>query len=239
MTVSVLHIDDGNGSEIAVSTRRSPKAKRVALKVDPAKGGAELVLPQNVSDKLARDFLFKNIGWLKSRLNNLPERVRFAAETEISILGKPHVLRHDPTARRGVWQVEGTPSELWVSGDEAHLERRVTDFLKRELRAYIQPRAVDYAGELGRKPGRISIRDTRSRWGSCSSKGDLSFSWRLILAPRDVLDYVVAHEVAHLVEMNHSRRFWALVEQLHPNRQPARSWLKRHGALLHSYGKPA
>jgi len=142
-------------------------------------------------------------------------------------------VAHDPRARRGVWRGPGT---IVVSGQAEHLGRRLGDFLKREARQEITRRARDKATRIDRRVGRISLRDTRSRWGSCSSRGDMNFSWRLILTPDFVLDYVVAHEVAHLVELNHSRRFWKLTAELTAEMERAKNWLSREGALVHRYG---
>lgn len=124
---------------------------------------------------------------------------------------------------------------LSVPGDTARAGIRVRAFLREAARAALVPASRNYADLLGREIGRITLRDTRSRWGSCSSTGDLMYSWRLIMAPAGVLDYVAAHEVAHLAEMNHSARFWSVVERLRPDYQSARDWLKRHGAGLHRY----
>jgi predicted metal-dependent hydrolase len=90
-----------------------------------------------------------------------------------------------------------------------------------------------YAAKIGRRVTRVTLRDTRSRWGSCTAEGALMYSWRLIMAPPEVLRYVAAHEVAHLVEMNHSNRFWAVVEGLYPGWQTQRAWLRSHGGALH------
>ena len=130
-------------------------------------------------------------------------------------------FRHE--ALGGVWLEEGT---ICVSGRPEHLSRRVRDFLKQQARKAILPRAQEKAARLGRHAGRITLRDTRSRWGSCSVSGDLNFSWRLVLAPIIVLDYVIAHEVAHLVEYNHGRKFWALAKDLTENMEEAKTWLK-------------
>jgi predicted metal-dependent hydrolase len=124
---------------------------------------------------------------------------------------------------------------IWVRGQPAHGPRRVLDFLKRQARAAFETRALAHAETLGVKPSRITVRDTASRWGSCSSARSLSFSWRLILAPDFVLDYVVAHEVAHLREMNHSPRFWKHVRLLMPQMDAAQAWLKTHGRELQRY----
>jgi predicted metal-dependent hydrolase len=125
---------------------------------------------------------------------------------------------------------------LCVAGEPAHIERRVLDYLKREVRNDLQKAAQSYAQALGVKVKRLSIRDQSSRWGSCTSAGSLSFSWRLILAPPYVLDYLAAHEVAHLVEMNHSARFWRVVARACSHVERAKTWLDTHGNDLHRYG---
>lgn len=231
-------ITDTDGTEFSVPTRRSARAQRMLLRVDPARGGPELVLPDGVSPEAGADFARRHIGWLRLRLARLPERIGFVDGADVPILGVSHRIRHRPDQRGGVWRLvdpDGT-TELHAAGLAEHLGRRIADFLKAEARRTIAPRARAYAAALGRPVGRITVRDTASRWGSCSARGDLSFSWRLVLAPEPVLDYVVAHEAAHLVEMNHSARFWRQVERLRPGYEAERAWLKRHGGRLHAYG---
>lgn len=228
-----------DGQPIEIPVRISPRARRLSLKVDPARGAPELVLPEGVSPAQAESFVARNVVWLEERLKRLPEPIPFADGISIPLLGTDHMIRHTPERRGTVRRREATGDDLpalEVSGGADHLARRLTDWLKREARREISDRARYYAGRLGRRPSRISIRDTRSRWGSCSSKGAISFSWRLILAPEHVLDYVCAHEAAHLIEMNHSQRFWALVDGLVEDMHRSRTWLKRHGATLHRYG---
>ncbi|MFC6049880.1 M48 family metallopeptidase, partial [Methylobacterium hispanicum] len=123
-----------------------------------------------------------------------------------------------------------------VSCGEAHVARRAREFLQAEALRDLKLSITHHTERLGQGPARITLRDTRSRWGSCTARGELNFSWRLILAPPLVLDYLVAHEMAHLREMNHSDRFWRLVGELCPNVDAAEAWLKRHGAGLHRYG---
>lgn len=234
----ILVLTDTDGTEIPVPVRRSARARRMLLRVDPVRGGPELVLPAGAKIDAARAFATKNLGWLRARLAHLPARTAFASGATVPILGRPHLIRHRPDQRGGVWRVEDPDGsvELHISGTAEHLPRRLTDFLKGEARKTVGPRVKLHAEALGRKVGRVTVRDTATRWGSCSSRGDLSFSWRLVLAPEEVLDYVVAHEAAHLVEMNHSDRFWALVERLMPDYKRPRTWLKRHGSKLHAYG---
>jgi predicted metal-dependent hydrolase len=131
--------------------------------------------------------------------------------------------------------VDGAPA-LIVHGDRAHLPRRIADFLKREARRDIEPLVAKHAAAAGRKAKAIRYKDTTSRWGSCSSDGNLSFSWRIMMAPPAVIDYLVAHEVAHLKEMNHGPKFWKLCRTLCPRTDEAKAWLKRNGSALHAIG---
>jgi predicted metal-dependent hydrolase len=137
-----------------------------------------------------------------------------------------------------VWVDGGAGDErlLCVAGAEPHIARRITDFLKREVKNDLEAASARAAAALGVAVKRVTIRDPSSRWGSCSTTGVLSYSWRLIFAPPFVLDYLAAHEVAHLIEMNHSPRFWRVVERICPHVARAKSWLDAHGADLHRYG---
>jgi predicted metal-dependent hydrolase len=192
-----------------------------------------MILPARASLRDAEKFALAHRVWLAERLARLPGKVEFVPGARVPILGTEHEIVHDPAARRGVWLDEGA---IKVSGQVEFVPRRVGDFLKAEAKRIILPRAHDLAAAIGRKPGRVTVKDTRSRWGSCSAAGDLSFSWRLVLAPEWVLTYVVAHEVAHLAELNHSPAFWAVVAGLNADHVHARSWLKSFGARLHRYG---
>lgn len=216
---------------VQVAVKRSALARRISLRIDPARG-AVLMLPVKARLAEGERFLLAHRVWLAERLARLPGPVALADGATVPLLGVPHPVRHVPGARRGVWVESG---EILVSGLPEHVGRRTADFLKSEAKRLIAPRAQDMAARLGRKPGRITVKDTKSRWGSCSSTGDLAFSWRLVLAPEQILDYVVAHEVAHLVQMNHSPAFWAVVESLVGDHRPARRWLKVNGAGLHRF----
>ena len=240
-----MQLSVGRDRTVSVTIRRSARAQRLILRLDQT-GTVTLVLPLGVRDAEAQSFLKAHTGWLESRLAKVPERLAFAADAAIPYRGVEHRIRHRPTGnpaqRRGVvWREqpqEGLAEgpELHIAGPAEHLPRRLTDWLKAEARRDLATRSRHYAAQLGQQVGRVTVRDTRSRWGSCSSKGDLSFCWRLILAPDFVIDYVVAHEAAHLVEMNHSIRFWRLVDQLGVDRQRAQRWLKANGPRLHRYG---
>ncbi len=228
--IQILRIQ---GRELRLRVRRNPRARRITLSLDPAERLFRLSLPRAVPLSEGLDFAAAKGDWMRERLDALPPRVPFAAGVSIPFLGIPHRIVHDPGGRRGVWCAAGT---IRVCGQAEHLPRRIGDFLKREARRELCGRAHDKARRLGRPIARLSLRDTRSRWGSCSAGGGLNFSWRLILAPAEVLDYVVAHEVAHLRHHDHGPRFWALVAELTPDVAAPRRWLREQGVGLLRYG---
>ena len=224
--------EPGIGARVAI--RVSQRARRVGLRVDPAGRKVELILPRGVPASPGLRFLAAKREWIATRLQALPRPVPFVDGAMVPVLGVPYRIRRElEPAGPPVRIVDG---EIRVRGDPVHLGHRVRDHLVAAARAELTPRARRLAARIGREVARINVRDTKSRWGSCSGQGNLSFSWRLILAPEPVLDYVVAHEVAHLVEMNHGPRFWHLVESLMPGSAAPRAWLKRHRNRLLSYG---
>ncbi|MBU0725533.1 MAG: M48 family metallopeptidase [Alphaproteobacteria bacterium] len=232
MSDSALPLALADGRELAVALRRSPRARRLILRIDQT-GTVTLVLPAIVRLAEAKAFLAAHQGWVEARMAKIPGRLPLADGAIVPYLGRDHRIRHRPEARGTVWLEE---DELHVAGKPEYLERRVADWLKAQAKRELGDEARRRAAALGRPLGRITVRDTRSRWGSCSSKGDLSLCWRLILAPDFVRDYVVAHEVAHLAEMNHGPRFWRLVDQQGVDRKAAQRWLRVNGPRLHRYG---
>jgi predicted metal-dependent hydrolase len=221
-----------------VRVRRHRQARRYTLRIQSATREVVLTMPPRGSLKEARAFAQKHGGWIAARLDHLPEPAPFAQGTVLPLRGVDHRIEHRRGARGTVWMESGDGGEhlLCVAGEEAHIARRVSDFLKREAKRDLEVASRLAAERLGVKPKRVSIRDQSSRWGSCSTTGVLSYSWRLIFAPPFVVDYLAAHEIAHLVEMNHSRRFWRLVERICPNFNRAKVWLDAHGSELHRYG---
>ena len=220
-----------SGGEVALRLRPHPRARRLALRIDAAGEAVELVLPRRGSHSEALRFLEANRPWVEKRLAALPPRTIFADGAIIPIFDHPHRIRHvGKTRGRGPAWIEA--GEIHVAGDPAFLARRVRDFLRDLAKRELSRRSQALAASIGQKVKRVGVRDTTTRWGSCARTGNLSFSWRLIFAPEAVLDYVVAHEVAHLVEMNHGPRFWRLVAKLHPEPKPQRLWLNRNRARL-------
>jgi predicted metal-dependent hydrolase len=226
------HWEPGIGAPVAI--RVSPRARRVGLRIDAAERRVELVLPRGVSARTGLRFLAAKRGWIEARIEALPQPVPFVEGAILPVLGVAHRIRCEfDLAAPPVRIIDG---EIRVCSDTLHLARRVRDHLVAMAQAEISPRAHRLAARIGREVARVSVRDTKSRWGSCSGQGNLSFSWRLIFAPEPVLEYVVAHEVSHLAEMNHGPRFWRLVESLIPNSAAPRGWLKRHRNRLLAYG---
>ncbi|HLI10995.1 MAG TPA: SprT family zinc-dependent metalloprotease [Alphaproteobacteria bacterium] len=214
-------------------TRKSPRARRISLRIAPAEDKVELVLPRGASLGEGLRFAEEKSGWLLTQLAVRPPRVPFAPGAVVPYRGVDHLIHHRPEARGGVWREDGV---ICVSGASEFLSRRVKDWLKREALALLSERAQATAARLNRRVARVSLRDTTSRWGSCSTNGVIHFSWRLVLAPDWVLDYVVAHEIAHLVHPNHGQRFWRLVATLTPEVNAPRDWLRRQGEHLLRYG---
>jgi predicted metal-dependent hydrolase len=222
-----------DGRVVPVRLRRNRRARRIVLRLDPDNDGVVVTLPPRTAEREAMELVVEKSAWVLTRLDRLPPRRPFADGAAVPVLGVEHRIRHRPEARGGAWIEDG---ELHVSGTAEHVARRVADWLQAEARRAIAPRVHAHAETLGKRPGRIAVRDTRSRWGSCSRDGNLSFSWRLVMTPESVLDYVVAHEVAHLEHMNHGARFWRTVAVLGVDVGHGRAWLRRHGDELLRYG---
>jgi predicted metal-dependent hydrolase len=228
---------DFDGEIYLVRVRRHRQARRYTLRIHAASRDVMLTIPPRGSVRQAKEFAQKHSAWIAARLGRLPEAAPFAHGALLPLRGREHRIEHRRAARGTVWvEVRASEQLLCVAGEEPHLPRRVHDYLKREAKRDLEVASRQAAQALGVEIKRVSVRDQSSRWGSCSSTGVLSYSWRLILAPPFVLDYLAAHEVAHLIEMNHSRRFWRLVERICPYMGRAKAWLDAHGADLHRYG---
>ena len=222
-----------SGRRLPLVLRRSRRARRLRVTVSPVDGRVELVLPQGAALEDGLAFVDAKRRWIERRRSLAPGRAPFVDGAVLPFLGASLRIRRAPLPR-GRPRREG--GELLVPGGEADLARSVGAWLRQAAQEEIAPRVADKSARLGRTPGPLAIRDTRTRWGSCSAHGSLSFSWRLVLAPEPVLDYVVAHEVAHLAEMNHGPRFWAHVAALCRDPAGARAWLRANGPALHRYG---
>ncbi|RYG93347.1 M48 family peptidase [Loktanella sp. IMCC34160] len=222
------HVLDGN-PPITVELRRSARARRLSLRVSRLDGRVTLTLPHGVPEREGVAFIASREGWLRDHLGAMRDEHAVRLGGVVPFRGQALPVRA-ADRQRGAALRDGV---LWVPDDPVTVGTRVQTFLKAQARDALASASDRHAAALGRSYGRITLRDTRSRWGSCTSAGDLMYSWRLIMAPPEVLDYVAAHEVAHLVEMNHSAAFWAVVARLFPDHDRCRRWLRTEGDALH------
>lgn len=213
---------------VKVGLRRSARARRLSLRISRVDGRVTLTLPPRVPLAEALAFADSRAGWVRSHLARIGTAEEPAFGADIPFQGR--LLRLEPGTGRRV-ALEG--DRLILPADPERLAARLGAFLKARARDALAAASDRHAAALGRPYRSLTLRDVRSRWGSCSSRGDLMYSWRLVLAPPEVLDYVAAHEVAHLERMDHSPAFWAVVDRLFPDHARCRRWLRDHGESLH------
>ena len=215
---------------VDIQLRRSPRTRRFSLRVSQLDGRVTLSIPQRAREAEAMDFVRGQEGWLRGVLARRPSHRLVVMGDQIPVEGR--LLTLTPGTGRSV-RVEG--DALLVPGDPSQTARRVQAFLQTLARDRLAAASDHYAAQIQRKVTKITLRDTRSRWGSCAQDGALMYSWRLVMAPPQVLTYVAAHEVAHMVQMNHSAAYWAVVERLYPGWQAQRKWLQTEGNRLHTF----
>lgn len=215
---------------VEITLRRSARARRFSLRVSRLDGRVTLSLPLRAREAEAMAFAREQEGWIRRTLAAMPQQAGVGIGTALPVEGR--MLTLVPQTGRGV-RIAG--DWLLVGGDPATAGARVGAFLKALARERLVAASDRYAALVGRQVTQVSLRDTRSRWGSCAHDGKLMYSWRLVMAPPTVLDYVAAHEVAHMIQMNHSPAYWAVVERLYPGWQVQRKWLHTHGQSLHAF----
>ena len=214
---------------IEIKLRRSVRARRLSLRVSRLDGQVTLSLPRWTGEGEALAFAREKEDWIRRNLSQqiapclpMPGGVLMFEGQDLAIVS--HSAR--------TVQIEA--GRMLVPGLPERAPARIRAFLKLAARERLAEAVDRYGALVGREVSHITLRDTRSRWGSCTADGRLMFSWRLIMAPPAVLDYVAAHEVAHLVEMNHSARYWAVVQRICPDYHQHRRWLRLHGRALHA-----
>ncbi|QAX28425.1 M48 family metallopeptidase [Leisingera sp. M527] len=213
---------------VPLTLRRSARARRISLRISSLDGRVTLTLPKSLPERAALAFAEEKADWIRSHLEKHPEAVEAGFGTVLPVDGQNRVVERAPGRR-----IQLDAGRIAVPGDSPG--RVLQRYLKELARNRLAEASDFYAARLGKGYSRLTLRDTRSRWGSCTADGGLMYSWRLILAPPAVLRYVAAHEVAHLQEMNHSSAFWAVVERLYGQYEPPRGWLRENGAGLHRY----
>lgn len=219
-----------DGQQIEILLIRNKRSKRLTLRQNLSGGNFKLSMPMRSSIAQAKAFCNEHASWIADKSITMQDMVIFEHGQRIP-------LRGDQVKLIFLDQLRGQTlllaDELRVTGGSDYAPRRLTTWLKAEAKTDIVSAIEKYQPLLDVKHSKLTIRDTKSRWGSCSSSKALSFSWRLVLAPPNVLDYVVAHELAHILEMNHSAKFWAHVERVCPHMNDSRNWLKTNGGQLH------
>jgi predicted metal-dependent hydrolase len=229
-----------NGVHAPIEVRRHPNARRMTLRVSRTRHAVIVTLPTQCDIGQAGNFLTSNLAWVQKHLGTLPQPVRIDHGVIIPLRGDPHRVVFCDKAERGSGVVNREHGEdgiqrLIVNGAPDSAAKRLLRWLADQARTDLDKSVNCHARRLNLRPKKITVRDQTTRWGSCSTTGALSFSWRLILAPEFVLDYVAAHEVAHLAEMNHGPKFWALVRKTNPRCDEAKTWLSVFGMDLHRY----
>ncbi len=222
-----------SGRKVPVRLEINPRARRLILRLDTGRREAIGIAPSPRKLAELKAFAQDRVEWLDAQLAAMPETHPLREGSLFHLRGEPCRLHGSGPGRRAHLQ-SGPPTRLIAPGDPETLARRALRFLKAEARADLEAATARHAARLGISVGQVRVRDTRSRWGSCTTRGDLSYSWRLIMAPPHVLDYVAAHECAHRLEMNHSPAFWAHVARCRPDWQQSRNWLRQNGAALHA-----
>ena len=220
---------------VRLEVREHPTARRIVMRLAPGGGALRLTVPRRTPARTVLAFLDRHRSWAEERLSAAPGRVRIAPGMLLPVRGAPHRLVHDPACRTARFETAGGEATFRVGGELPHLARRVRDVLKREARRDLQAAVDRHAATVGLLPRSLTLKDTSSRWGSCTADRKLAFSWRIVMAPPAVLDYLAAHEVAHFREMNHAPAFWTLCRSLCPETEAGRRWLKERGSELHAF----
>jgi predicted metal-dependent hydrolase len=222
-----------SGKTVNVRFEINPKARRLILRLDERTREAVAVAPSKRKIGEAAEFARDRVEWIAEHLEALPEQISLRAGARFMLRGEPCEISLDGPGRVARLEI-GPPLMLRVPGEISTTGQRVERYLRKSAKSDLSDAVIRYCEQLGVEARRVSVKDTRSRWGSCTSDGRLAFSWRLIMAPNEVLEYVAAHECAHLLEMNHSPAFWANVQTCRPSWKAERAWLRKYGRDLHA-----
>lgn len=221
-----------NGAEVILTFRRNARCRRMIIRLTSDGAGIVLTLPPRASEASALRFVESSRDWLAKTMGARAPLIKSVDGQILLFQGMPYRIKATGGSR-GIIAI--TDQDIVVPGEAMHVPRRLKDWLKAQAKRELTQASHTYAAAMGVKFRKLTLRDQSTRWGSCSSGGDLSYSWRLILAPAHVLDYVAAHEVAHLKEMNHGPGFWRLVLAHCSTAKESRIWLRAHGRKLHRY----
>jgi len=218
--------------DFELDVKTSLKAKRISLKIDAKKHIPVVTLPRFCTANYAIDFIDRHKDWIEESLNKIPKKIEFKHGDKLSIMGQIYIVNHTPNAKAGVWLENGM---INVSGGEEFLNSRLKNFVKKVAKNELSKLAREKAKVINCYVNKVCVKDTKTRWGSCSTKSNINFSWRIVLAPSIVIDYLISHEVCHLIHHNHSKEFWSELDNLAIDMKKGNSWLKENGNSLFSY----
>lgn len=230
LTGKIYDLESAFDFPLVVSSKLG--TRRMSLRIDAKKRTAILNLPRLISYKRAHDFVQKHQAWIESELSKIPSQKLFQDQTTFLLFGQEVTISHLPESLSAPYLQDHV---LYLGGDPLFIHRRVKDFIKKSAQKEFLRRSRLYAEQLGVHIASVTIKDTSSRWGSCSSKHNLNYNWRIALAPDFVIDYLMAHEVSHLKHPDHSPAFWHCVKTLYSGSKLGRSWLRVYGGALYEY----
>jgi hypothetical protein len=217
--------------------KHSSRARRLGLRLDPQERVVRLTVPRGISLKKAQDFVYDHLDWIDEKIGALPPAVPYEHGRTLPLLGQDRLIEISPPGKGSRTRIELLPDTLRVETILENPAPRIEKYLKALALEHLSLLSHEKAAQAGKTIRGISVRDTKSRWGSCAHDGALSYSWRLIFAPRLAMDYVVAHEIAHLVHLNHSRDFWNVCRELSEDYVEGEYWMRNHGHELMRFGK--
>jgi len=218
-----------------IAVKPSKRARKLALRLDTQKRVMNLVIPRGISQRRALRFVNQHHDWITEKLAELPMPVSLAHGVEIPVLGQLRSINisYDRTLRKTDISLEN--KEIIIKTNLDDPAPRLKRFLKAKAREIMEELAEAKAQQINKTISKFSLRDTKSRWGSCGPDGSIMLSWRLIFAPYEAMDYVIAHEIAHLKHHDHSRAFWDLCEELCEDYESGKYWMRNHGQELMRY----
>ena len=215
-----------------VKIKKNLRAKRIILRISNISPYIYLTIPKNENEKNAIDFLLRNKEWVLNELKKIPKKILFLNNSEIPYMGVPHRIVHAGEYTNLIYVYD---KKIMVFGKKEEISKNLKNWFYHKAKIEILNIAKLKVGFLNKKYNKVKIKDLKSSWGTCGENGNLSFSWRLILAPKHVMEYIVVHELCHLVELNHSKKFWRLVTDLFPQKKLSQDWLKTNGTYLHIF----
>lgn len=235
MSVKIQEIRDIDidGHLLTLVIQSHNLAKRLRLKCDPFQRKIFLTHPEGARIKDIDAFFTKAHAWLRQQVSNATSRTDLKHGSTIPILGVNYLIQYQPGEKPDVQVDQGL---ITVKGDENRLQLVLGKWLRFHALGILKERSQKMATKIGVSIHKIKVRELKSIWGSCAADGSLTYSWRLVMAPAFVLDYICAHEVSHIKERNHGPKFWALVESICPDYKDAKAWLRKEGRILFSYG---